>query len=172
MAMRQWTKLSTNKGFKQWSLRYKMLVITLLTTLSSLLITYVALIGLELFNSYDQAAQQLSISGKTVGRNVRSSLVFDDHKFAEQALSAFSIQENILVAALYRKDGSLFAQYHRHTSVTEKPPGNQQVEGVSLHGTHLFFAEKLYLDEDLVGLITIRYDLRADWDRSVWEYSH
>ena len=162
-------KLSITNSLNHWSLRYKMLAITFLTTLSSLLITYIFLIGLELFNSYDRAAQQLSISGKTVGRNVRSALVFDDQKFARQAMEAFNIQDNILVAALYREDGSLFAQYFRDQSLFSKPPLATQTEGITSQGTHLFFAEKLYLDEDLVGILTIRYDLRAYFYRILWE---
>jgi len=162
-------KLSIKNSLNQWPLRYKMLAITFLTTMSSLLITYVILIGFELFNSYEKAAQQLSISGKTVGKNIRSSLVFDDQKFANQALEAFSIQNNILVAALYRDDGSLFAQYLRDKSIIDTPPLASQIEGISRDGVHLFFAEKLYLDEDLVGIITIRYDLTGYLKRILWE---
>jgi len=147
------------RSFNQWSLRYKMLAITLLTTLSSLLIVYVALIGIELFNSWAQAVQQLSISGKTVGRNVRSSLVFDDKRFATQALEAFSIQDNILNAALYREDGSLFAEYYRNKSLDIPLLAPEHKEGTSLEGKHLVFVEKLYLDGDLVGTINVRSDL-------------
>jgi len=162
-------KLSIKNSLNQWSLRYKMLAITFLTTLSSLLIAYIILIGLELFNSYDNAAQQLSISGKTIGSNVRSALVFDDQTYASQTLQALNIQDNILVAALYRADGSLFAQYRGGRSVNETPPLANQAEGIRRHGAHLLFAEKLYLYEDLVGTITIRYDLTSYFYRILWQ---
>jgi len=157
------------QNFSQWSLRYKMLAITLLTTLSSLLITYVALIGLELFNSWDQAVQQLSISGKTVGRNVRSSLVFDDQRFATQALEAFSIQDSILNAALYKDDGSLFAKYYRNNTNDIPLLAPEHKEGTSLEGNHLIFIEKLYLDGDLVGTISVRSDLTEYFKLILWD---
>jgi len=162
-------KLSIKKYLNQWSLRYKMLAITLLTTLSALLITYIVLIGLELLNSYDHAVQQLSISGKTVGRNVRSSLVFNDQIFAQQALEAFNIQDNIISAGLYRNDGSLFAQYLGDKLPSENLPAANKIEGISRNGTEMFFAEKLYLDGDLVGIISIRYDLTSYLQRILWE---
>lgn len=159
----------SKQTFNRWSLRKKMLAITLLTTFSSLLIAFIALIAIELFNSWQHASQQLSVSGKTVGQNVRSSLVFDDQRFATQALEAFSIQENILTAALYRDDGSLFAEYSRSNLLDIPLLAPDHIDGTHLNGRHLMFSEKLYLDGDLVGTISVRSDLSQFLKLLLWD---
>jgi len=144
---------------KKYSLRFKMLAISSLTVIVALVTSFLILMVMEFYLHYAQAEKQLNIVGKTASNTVHSSLVFDDEIFANQAMKIFRIEKNIQVASLFRKDGSLFAQYYRDKIIKVNSPQVNDKEGIFRHGLLLTYMEKLYLDKKLIGFLSIRYEL-------------
>jgi two-component system, sensor histidine kinase len=141
------------------SLHFKMLAATSLTVTVALISSFIILIVIELYIDYSQAENELTIVGKAVSSNIHSSLVFDDQKFANQAMKIFKIEDNIQYAQLFRKDGSLFSQYHQDIITTTTATYIQGQEGLSRQGLSLIYREKLYLDKNLIGTLFISYEL-------------
>jgi two-component system, sensor histidine kinase len=146
-----------------------MLAITMLTTLTALIITYVIYIGLELFSQYKDAKQQLTVSGQTISTNIHSALVFNDNQFAYQILQSLKIQKKIQAAALYKKDGSLLAKYLLENASDTRLLDTNSIEGISRQGTYLIYNEKLYLDNELLGTLFIRFELITYLKQIVWK---
>ncbi|MFK5894688.1 MAG: ATP-binding protein [Pseudomonadota bacterium] len=157
------------KVFNQSSLHYKMLAITLLTTLTSLIIAYIIFIALELFSQYKDAKQQLAVSGQTISTNIHSALVFNDREFAYQVLQSLKIQEKIEGAELYSNDGNVLAKYQHKKNLHSELNHTDYKEGISRLGTKLTYKEKLYLDGELLGTLIIHFDLLTYFEQIVWK---
>lgn len=59
----------------------------------------------------DNLTEELGTTAGIIGDNVASSLSFDDPSSAEMALQSLSHDQDIAGAAIYDKDGKLFAKY-------------------------------------------------------------
>ena len=59
----------------------------------------------------DDERKQLTSLADVIGANSVNALLFDDRKQAEQNLAALAVKDDILEAALFDRDGKLFAHY-------------------------------------------------------------
>jgi len=69
----------------------------------------------EAITKRDAIADELSTLAKLIGSRSTGSLTFNDPKTAKENLNALSIKENIIFAAIFQAENSLFAEYHPQT---------------------------------------------------------
>jgi two-component system, sensor histidine kinase len=122
------------------SVRRKTMVVVLATAFVALLVNAGALLVNE-FRTYREARlAEMHTQAEIVGHAAAAALAFGDNKEATQALAALSPRDDVLAAALYRADGSLFAVYVREGDASQLPgragaPG-AHTEGGLLRVTH------------------------------------
>src|SRR6266567_6517254 len=93
------------------SIKRKLTLLVMLTTTVALLVAAVQFIVNDVRDYHRRVVADLGILARIIGENATSALDFDDPKAAAQTLAALQAKSNILAAAVYSKDGKLFAPY-------------------------------------------------------------
>jgi signal transduction histidine kinase len=92
-------------------IKRKLMVILMFTSGVVLLLTCGAFFGYELLTFKDRTFQSLATLGEVIASNSTASLAFDNEADATEVLSALKARPQIVAAALYDRNGKLFAKY-------------------------------------------------------------
>lgn len=152
-------------------IRQKLMVIALLTTGGALLLAGLALIFLERASLRNRMAQDLKTLAAIVAENSDAALFFDSQEDAKDVLEALRPHRDIIAAALYDKNGLLFASWRRDGRQDGFPPRPDQPGTEYRDGALVAFQPVLdvdsrkpigtaYLRSSLAG-ITRRFWLQA-----------
>ncbi|WEF35477.1 response regulator [Pseudoduganella chitinolytica] len=98
-------------NFERSGLSQKLTIISVLSTGSALLLVFAAFALTSLFSHTENEAKQLTSLADVIGANSVAPLLFADRVTAEQALAALAVQDDVTQAALFDRDGRLFASY-------------------------------------------------------------
>ena len=149
----------------------KLTAITMLTSGVALLLACVAFVTYELTAFRTNTVDELSTTAAIVGDNSGAALAFDDPASARQTLRSLNVHPHIVGAALYDRNGKLFASYDRaDAGIQFQAPalegqGHRFEQdrlklfyGFALAGEH---AGTVYIESDLSELraLMIRYAL-------------
>jgi len=99
--------------FQDLSIRRKLTVLILVSSVLGLLLACVGLAAYERTRFRDSTINEISALADTLGANAAASLVFDDPKAAADLLGALRTEQHILGARLYDANGNVFAEYRR-----------------------------------------------------------
>ena len=105
-------------NFERSSLNKKLTIISFLSTGTALLFVFVAFTVTSVLNHRKDEGMQLSSFAGVIGTNSVDALMFNDRTQAQNTLSALKAKDEISTAALFDRNGKLFAQYI--------PPGREQ----------------------------------------------
>ena len=98
-------------NFERSGLSQKLTIISVLSTGSALLLVFAAFALTALFSHTENHAKQLTSLADVIGANSVAPLLFADRVTAEQALAALAVQDDVTQAALFDRNGELFASY-------------------------------------------------------------
>jgi len=168
--------------FSHISIKRKLTVIMMLTSVIVLLLASIAFIANELIKFKRSMVVDLATLAEVIGTNSTASLTFNDQKFADVALTSLKAEPHIIAAYIYTRDGKLFARYHRDSmngqshnsqkeiSQKEEPPTlllndpakllNMKGQGHYFKSDHLDLYKPIVLDGETIGTICIRSDLK------------
>ncbi len=107
-------------NFERSGLSQKLTIISVLTTGSALLLVFAAFAVASIVSHTSEERKQLTSLADVIGANSVASLLYSDRPTAEQALAALAVKGDITRAALFDRDGQLFAAY---PAVRELAPG-------------------------------------------------
>jgi len=97
--------------FKDIPIQRKLMVIIMLTTLVALVLSRAMFFAYELITFRHTTLNQLSTVGKVVAANSTAALAFDNQDDAQEILAALKAHPHLIAAALYNKQGTVFAKY-------------------------------------------------------------
>ena len=127
------------------SIRSKATVVMLVVTS----LTLAGAGGLQVLGSRDRTQgnllKDLAMQAEGLGLNCISALEFDDAYFVTETLNTLTVDQNILVAGIYRSDGSAFAHY---------PEGSKHIESLPEACTTTFRERR---GEELIAQVAIRH---------------
>ena len=112
------------------SLRQKLMAVMTLTSVIVLLVASTLFIAKEIFQFRNLMRAELKTLADVVGMHSRAALVFEDQEAAQATLEGLRAVPHIVAAALYTKDGQLFAVYSR--SNTTDSPFSSELQEVGL----------------------------------------
>ncbi|MBI5184378.1 MAG: response regulator [Nitrospinae bacterium] len=159
------TTMTTFSFFRDASVKTKLTILSLLTTGTALLLSSLAFMAHDLYIEWNELIKTLQVQARTLGFNSRSALVFNDPKYVASILSSLALQENIAAAAIYDKDGKLFAS-HQDLRADGPPPREVPRErGHKYEKGHLVIVQDIELDNQGVGAIYIKSTLREIKER-------
>jgi signal transduction histidine kinase/DNA-binding response OmpR family regulator len=141
------------------SIRHKLTLITMLTSVVVLLLACSAFLGYELFTFRKTMERDLSILGDVIANNSTAALTFDDASAARDALSALRAQHHVISACMYRANGVPFATYRRDPGDELQWPARAQVASAGKQSGWLAVVRPVLLDGDRIGTVYIRSDL-------------
>jgi PAS domain S-box-containing protein len=143
------------------SLSGKLMVVMLTTTAIALTAAGAALLFTDLRDSRAMWAADLDTEAAILSLAVQPALSFDDRENAQRNLNALQARPSIRVAALYRHDQTLFAQY---TRAGEPPPPARLpalAPGAQIAGERVELVRRVDLGGETLGTIYLRaqYDV-------------
>ena len=144
------------------SVRHKLFVGVLLTSLAAIVFTGAALLFYDLHTLRDTLRQDLSTQAELIGRACVPALQFDDAKVANDNLALLAARPAVDAAALYSAKGAVFGRYVRAGEAAGDFP-KLLVEGdaVEFSGNEIYVTRHIVSDNEVVGAIYLRahYDL-------------
>jgi signal transduction histidine kinase/ActR/RegA family two-component response regulator len=143
------------------SLRRKLLVIVMASTLSALSVSALALLLYQVHDYRRDGISDLTSQADLIAQSVTPTLVFDDAKAAQEALLALQRRPQILAAAVYRADGALFARYVAGAGDPAELPARVGAEGAHYAGTQLSLFHRIEQSGEHLGTVYLRarYDI-------------
>ncbi|AVR96133.1 response regulator [Pseudoduganella armeniaca] len=114
-------------NFERSGLSQKLTIISVLSTGGALLLVFAAFALTSLFSHTENEAKQLTSLADVIGANSVAPLLFADRATAEQALAALAVQDDVTQAALFDRDGHLFASFPAKPEQPPAPLGPAQI---------------------------------------------
>src|SRR5439155_856985 len=141
------------------SIKRKLTLLVMLTTTVALLAAAVQFIVNDVRDYHRRVVADLAILAHIIGENCTSALDFDDPKAAAQTLAALQAKTNILAAAVYSKDGKLFAPYLAHGQAPGVLPDRAPAPAHTFLKRRLVLCQSISKGDAVVGSIYLDYDL-------------
>jgi len=151
---------------KDVSLRRMLAMTTMASLGTALLLASVAFVAYELITFRGTMVRTLSIQADIVARQSTSALVFGDPESAKATLSALSADPHVVSAAIFGRDGTLFASYARAAAggaVPRRP--SSAGKGHVFERDRLALSHPIAFDNAPIGTLVIESDLDEMWSR-------
>lgn len=145
----------------------KVTSIIMFTCILVLLVVSLATITEQKITQPKQLVKYLSTLADVIGTNSTAALSFSDPQAAEKTLESLKAVPNVIRAAIFTKDGTLFASYEKEKGLhsPSSPSGSVQTprqpltEGFSFSPLTLSLSRKISLDGEVIGFVTLEADL-------------
>lgn len=139
------------------SLRRKLLLVMLLTTLVALIVALGTMIGYDLRAYHRAWIADMTAQAELLAHTSAPALAFDDAKLARENLGILRLRPKMLAAAIYKVDGSLYASYLAEGE-TEPLPKSIDDEGAYTQGRKLVVFLPIKEHGETLGTIYLRTD--------------
>jgi signal transduction histidine kinase/ActR/RegA family two-component response regulator len=139
------------------SIRRKVVLIVMATTVSALLLSAIGLVVYDL-RAYERGtSNDLTLQAEILARASAPALTFDDRETAANDLKLVRVRPSVLQAAIYRQDGQLFATYSRGDA-GELPafPPHPQADGYRIEGGQLVLWRRVVENGEPLGTMYLR----------------
>jgi signal transduction histidine kinase/HAMP domain-containing protein len=146
--------------FQDISIKRKLTAIIMIASTVALLLVSAAFVTYELFTFRQTMATDISTLGTVIGERSTAVISFGRPDEAQLILGSFQIKEHITGAALYDRDGVLFAAYRSVNSPKEFFPARPEPDGAQFQGDRLVFFKRLYDNGEFEGTICVKSDLK------------
>ena len=141
--------------------------INVLVSGTALLSACVAFLAYDQYTFREGLLRNLSVQAQIIGSNSVSALTFNDPQAAKTTLTALSSSPDIIAAAIFNLDGSLFAQYSRFpdAKVVDAPGTIGERETVRFTNREVMLLEPIVFQGRRLGTVYIRSDLQERTQR-------
>jgi uncharacterized membrane protein affecting hemolysin expression len=148
-------------SFRDYSIRRKLMVITMVTSGVVLVLGSVGFVAADFVTFRRRVVADLYGLAQMIEVNAATGLIFNDRQTAAQLLGALKAQPRILQGAIYDRDGRRFASYGRDD--TEPPPDQRPnvTEDVSIglgEANRIVVARPIRFNERDVGWVYLVSD--------------
>jgi uncharacterized membrane protein affecting hemolysin expression len=121
-------------------------------------------IAYELLTVRQSTARALGTIGEMIAANSTAALAFNNSDDAQEILSALKADRHIVAAALYKPDGTLFAQYRPVGSSPELPASPGAV-GNRFERGNMIEVQPVSQGTRVLGTLFIESDMEAAYER-------
>lgn len=153
------------QAFRDISIKRKLISITMLTSVAVLLLASAAFLVNDLVTFRNSMVYDLETLAQIIGTNSSAALVFNDPKAAEDTLAALSAKPRVVSAYIHTSDGRILAEYVRKGEKQGGSPPMFKGRRVVFENDHLFVSQPVMLDKEVIGSVSLRYDLEEMYTR-------
>ncbi len=146
------------------SLRIKVIVLTLATTIAALALSALGLVLYDLKAYERQWSNDLVTQAEVLARASAPALSFGDRQAAEKDLSVMRVRPQVLAAALYGRDGVLFATYVKPGAEAPEFPPTPAPDGYRIDDDELVLFRKVVENGEPIGTVHLR-SIYQPWGR-------
>ena len=137
------------------SVRAKLLLVVVATTLSALLVTAAAMVFHDVRTYQASWVNDLVTQADILGRASTPALAFDDPRVAGETLSLLQARPQITAAAIYTARGAVFAKYPLNQPVDALPKLPEQ-DGFRIEGGELVVFKRIVDGNEILGTVYVR----------------
>jgi signal transduction histidine kinase/DNA-binding response OmpR family regulator len=157
--------------YPRLSLAKKLTGIGVITSTVSLMVAATILMAFDLSNARHRLVRDVGMLADVVGTNVTAAITFADTKGATEIVGAVVVNDDIISAAIWDREGMLLARFDRDPrgQVTAFP---REALAVSEGGQWSAFtngslrmARPIVLNHEVIGTVTIESDLSSLWEQ-------
>jgi len=145
---------------RNMAIKHKLVAIIMLTCVAALLLAG----GIFVFSAWGalrrHMVHDMAMHAAMAGENCKAALAFEDANDAKEMLSVLKEDSSIVFAGVYLESGEVFASYYRDASDTNLLPSEPREDGHEFADGLLTVFESIVLDEETIGTICLRSDLR------------
>ena len=138
------------------SIRYKLLLVVLATTLTALLVVAAAMVLYDARTYQRSWVGDLMTQADILGLTSNAALSFDDRKAAVENLAVLKLRPQISSAALYTARGALFASYSRDGMADPQIPKFPATDGFHIQGDEMVVFKRIIDDKEIIGTVYLR----------------
>ncbi len=147
-------------SFKDYPIKLKLTILSMLATAIALTLACIAFLASSFMMEWNETTKDLSLEAKMIAANTRAALLFNDPEYVTTTLSALKLDNQVVSAAVYTRDGRLFASYFRDGKESGSLPSVPGVEGHKYEKGHLVLFQDIVFDNEKAGVIYLRSDLK------------
>ncbi|MBI5688315.1 MAG: response regulator [Verrucomicrobia bacterium] len=150
--------------FRDMPIKRKLSLVVMLASSGALLMASLVLVASEMVTFRREMARSLIVLTSGIGYNSTAALLFNDPAAATETLSALRVEEHVIGACLYEKDGAAFAQYVRKGAKITFP-ADLGPDGYRFEKDRLVLFRPVIQDNKRLGTLYVLSDLEALHDR-------
>lgn len=151
---------------KSTPIQRKLMRVILLTCGTVLAMTCAAFFVYEFITYRNITKKELSVLGQIVSTNITSSIAFVDNNDANEILASLKAEKHVIAAAVYDKNGKLFAHYPVASSPKELPSLVEK-DGYRFKGNFIEGFEPVTQEGVRLGTLYLKSDLKAVYERFI-----
>jgi signal transduction histidine kinase/ActR/RegA family two-component response regulator len=125
------------------SVRVKLFVLMLATTLVALVVAVAALVVYDSEDYHDRVVADLTTQADILGRSSVAALAFDDPAAARENLALLKVRPSIREAAIYNDAGVLFAEYAAEGNTVPAIPAKPAFNGSRVQGDDIILFHRI-----------------------------
>lgn len=137
------------------SIRRKLTLLVLASTLAALVVTGIALVIYDLRGYREAGIDDLVTQAEILGRASAPALAFEDPKAANENLQLLKAKPRISFAAIYNAKGKLFASYTRR-DLEQELPRLPESEGSRIEGQDFVLFKRIVENNEILGTVYLR----------------
>jgi signal transduction histidine kinase len=138
------------------SLRRKVTLLVLAITVSALAMSAAGLVIYDLQAYERQSSSDLISQAEVLARAAAPALSFGDRPAAEQDLKVMRVRQRVLGAALYTRDGKLFATYDKANRPPQAFPETPGADGYAIEDGELAVFRRVVENGEMIGTVFLR----------------
>jgi diguanylate cyclase (GGDEF)-like protein len=143
----------------------KLTAVMALTTTVALLLAAMAVGVYETVAFRRTLVERMTVTADIAGRNSTAALAFGDRTVARDVLAALQTDPAITAAAVYDRDGKLFASYVSRNGHDAPVPDSAGSLGSRFGDGSLMVVRAIVLDGEQIGTVHLRAGLDDMWSR-------
>jgi len=161
---------SLGAWFRRQSVARKLMTTVLTTSGVTLMAACTVFATYDYLNSRSRLVRDVTMLADIVGTNSTAAVTFTDATSAADTLSATAVNEHILDARLFTRDGKLLATYVRHDlpgsfDLAEHRTSPGFAAFTRFEGNHLRVVRPILLNQEIIGSIVLESDTSEVWTR-------
>jgi signal transduction histidine kinase len=146
------------------SVQRKVILLVLAATVAALSLTALGLVVYDLRAYERQWTNDLNTQAEILARASAPALAFDDKRTATTDLTLMKVRPRVLAAAIYTRDGDLFATYTKAGLEPVAFPPRPEADGYRVEGDQLLIFRRVVEGGETIGTVYLRA-LYQPWDR-------
>ncbi len=146
------------------SVRRKVILLVLVSTAAALAMSALGLVAYDLRDYEHQWTNDLNTQAEVLARASAPALTFDDHTTGANDLKVMKVRPRVLAAAIYTRDGALFATYTKPGFESIPFPAAPEADGHRVDGDQLLVYRRVVENGEVLGTVYLRA-LYLPWER-------
>ena len=154
--------------FRDLPVRQKLIASILLTNVVVVLLMLAAFFVFDFFDVRETTVRKLSTIAGITASNSTAALAFENAEDAQEILAALKAEQNIGAAAIYDRNGALFARYPANLPVSEFPSAPEQT-GYHFGDSHLVAFQPITQRDRRLGTLYLNFDTGIVMREWLWD---